>query len=723
MGGLAPKEECLLAQVYASRDYREHPLRILISGMNPCDEGFFLPIIYGMLKSFCDQYDDLREGCDWLEPIMLPETFDALDARYEFAQVDVLGISCYSWNHAYQYQLAAAVKAANPNCIVVAGGPHVEWKTADYFERYPYVDFAQPAEGEHAWRDMLRVVMAEFEGLDALKGCCINPRFGAHAYKVADPVDLAAKPSPWLTLRDFWLDYTARYAKYHLAACIETSRGCPYRCTYCDWGSKTNLRVRLIPEDIALAEIEFVVGTLKPWFMFWADANLGIVKRDVKLAERFAQCKKQSGFPLWLYYNNKNSYESNLAIAEAFRDAGLLTKYVLSLQHLDPDVLAAIGRTNLANDDIRKLVRRLYQIDYPIFTQLIAGCPGDTWEKWLGAFAELMELGVHGEYRAYPFGMFPNAPAADPDYQAKWGIRTIERPDSVAYFLLSTDELNEALSSSSYLMGASSYTSDEYERMWLCCWLIQAMHDHGLARWVAIALRAQGVASYAEFYRALFGWFFGEDGNGNPTGHTEMTRFAEPLKAHVHAWLTDPSVSFMMESPEAGGMLEPEEALCMQIMFDADYFYDCLERFVCETFGAPHDLLDYQRALMIRPDFEPVRDAIVRMPRRWVSYFAQVERDPFTLRAWPASPEEKSFEYGSYKVDTGSLQFPVKRWFERRGATRRRKAYYDQAIQHNVPGQRRAIFKKLAGEIAAENAYGVEGSAELRSAQPAIACA
>ena len=75
-----------------------------------------------------------------------------------------------------------------------------------------------------------------------------------------------------------------------------------------------------------------------------------------------------------------------------------------------------------------------------------------------------------------------------------------------------------------------------------------------------------------------------------------------------------------------------------------------------------------------------------------------VERDPFTLRPWPIAPMEHPYSYGRYIVDTDHLVFPVKAWFERRGATRKRKAYYDQASQHNVPGQRRAIFKQLAGE-------------------------
>ncbi|MBQ6453460.1 MAG: radical SAM protein, partial [Coriobacteriales bacterium] len=467
---------------------------------------------------------------------------------------------------------------------------------------------------------------------------------------------------------------------------------CPYRCSYCDWGSKTNLRVRRIPTELAKQEIRFVIEELRPWFMFWADANLGIMKRDVELAECFADCKKRAGLPMWLYYNNnKNSYESNLAIAKSFREAGLLTKYVLSVQHMDPEVLAAIGRTNLPQDQMQQLVRELYAIDYPIFTQLIAGCPQDTRERWLGAFVSLMELGVHGEYRAYPFGMFPNAPAADPEYQERWGVRVMSRPDSVAYFQQSKD-LSWALSRSQYLVGASSYSQEDYERMWLLCWLIQAMHDHGLCRLVAIALRARGDVDYATFYRELFGWFYGVDGEGRPTGHVAMERYAAPMREHVHRWLEDETAPFMMRSEQAGGLLEPEEALCLRILFDADYFYEQLGMFLRERFDVPADLAAFQRDMIMRPDFDPVVDGRVRLSQRWVRFFAAVEADPFRLPAWPG---EDSAGMRTYELDLSGLVFPVKPWFESKNQRRRKKAYYDQIVEHNVPGRRRTIFKRV----------------------------
>jgi hypothetical protein len=96
--------------------------------MNPASEGFFVPLIYGMLKSFCDQYEQLRQNYVWLDPVMIPLSLDELEKQYDFRSLDVLGLSCYQWNYAYEYELAARVKAANPSCTLIAGGPQVEWR-------------------------------------------------------------------------------------------------------------------------------------------------------------------------------------------------------------------------------------------------------------------------------------------------------------------------------------------------------------------------------------------------------------------------------------------------------------------------------------------------------------------------------------------------------------------------------------------------------------------
>ncbi|MEA4807279.1 B12-binding domain-containing radical SAM protein [Acetobacterium wieringae] len=656
-------------------------LRVLICAMNPANEGFFVPLIYGMLKSYSDQNTLLRENCHWLEPIMLPLSLIELEKAYNFSTLDVLGISCYQWNYTYQYELAQKVKAVNPDCTIIAGGPQVDWKDPDYFNKYPIIDFAVPAEGEAAFRDILLAKLQNWSTLNGIKGTLVNPELGMHGYIPALSLDLEKKPSPWLSMKDFWRRYFKKNAYYHLAAAIETSRGCPYTCSYCDWGSKTNLKVRKIPDAVAKAEIEFILGELKPWFMFWTDANLGILPRDKDLAAIFSKAKTNSGFPLWLYYNNnKNNWQTNLEIAKSFRGAGLLTKYVLSLQHLDKGVLTAIGRKNLPDDQLKKLIKELHRIDYPIFTQLITGCPGDTFEKWLDCFSELMEMGVHAEYRAYPFSLLPNSTAGSAEYQDYWSIEWIERPDFVAYYYLKDSSLNWALSSSRYVVGTSTYDREEYKKMWLLCWMIQAFHDHGITRLIAIALHKGRQMSYREFYGLLYIWFYRT---------IPMRFFSQRLIDHIDAWLTESEASFLKYNERLDGMAEPEEDLALHLMDYSDLFFRELKNLLKGI--CPDDLLDYQQNLLMKQNFSPETNAFVKLPNRWAEYFAEYEKNPFDFWGWPSDDDTKT----NYQVDVTNLNFPVRNWYEIEDNQRRWKAYYDQIIQHNVPGRQRSIFKKI----------------------------
>ena len=79
-------------------------------------------------------------------------------------------------------------------------------------------------------------------------------------------------------------------------AILETNRGCPYGCTFCDWGSATQSRIRKFDLDRVFAELEWC-ATHKVHQVFLADANFGIFERDVEIAEKVAELKLEHGYP------------------------------------------------------------------------------------------------------------------------------------------------------------------------------------------------------------------------------------------------------------------------------------------------------------------------------------------------------------------------------------------------------------------------------------------
>lgn len=646
----------------------KRPLRVLIANINPAEDGFFVPLIYGNLRSYWEHLEHAaaeQEQVDWLDPLMIPESYEEIDRRVGFSSLDVLAISVYQWNYAYQYELAKFVRAANPNCLIVAGGPHVEFQNPNFFTTYNFVDVAVTGEGEESFRQLIKAKLVGREDYSLVEGVCLNPKFGTHAFKPVARFDLAHRPSPWLALKDFWRNYFARHKKYRLAASYESSRGCPYACTFCDWGSATNSKMRLVDTETAKEEIDFLLGELKPSFVFWTDSNLGMASRDLELVTHFVENKIRHGFPRYLYYsNNKNSYERNLQIAKEFRRANLLTKYTLSLQHLDEEVIENLKRKNLPSDQIHSLVGKLEEIDYPVFVQFIVGSPGDTFEKWLSAYARLMELGVHSEYRAYPFNLLPNSPAASPAYMEKWGLRVIERADFVTYYYMKGRKLNFALSKSKYVVGSTSYTENDYIRMHLVTWMIMAFHDHGLTRLIAMYLREELEVSYQDFYRGVFEWFVETEAG---------QKYSSRLDQHIRRWLSEENSSLMIFDEAIEGYIEAEESFLLDILRATEGFYRDLEVYLATRYDLPEGLLQFQQSVLFTPDWQP--EVSLDLSPRWARYFGvETDKDDANLSIFS--------------------QFP-KPWYVETNPKMRLHAFYSQVIQHNVSGRRRTAFKMV----------------------------
>ena len=115
------------------------PLTVLISEPSVERQAPFLPYMWGVLKTASDLFDDLADQFSWLDPIYRRGLVQEMLAPYDLMTVDVLGLSCYTWNFKLQCELARAVKAENSRCLIVAGGPEPDVKNREFFRRWAAV--------------------------------------------------------------------------------------------------------------------------------------------------------------------------------------------------------------------------------------------------------------------------------------------------------------------------------------------------------------------------------------------------------------------------------------------------------------------------------------------------------------------------------------------------------------------------------------------------------
>ncbi|MEL7209350.1 MAG: B12-binding domain-containing radical SAM protein, partial [Actinomycetota bacterium] len=361
--------------------------------------------------------------------------------------------SDYVWNVAGNLALSAAVKEADPHHLTVHGGPSVPGYEADrraFLDEHPSVDVLVHGEGEITIRELLgRLAHLDPAGpLDAATACeAIAGLAGTTVRTGEGPVtgpardrieDLASVPSPFLTgVFDDLVDAGLR------RIVLETNRGCPFRCSFCDWGSATNTRIRTFPLDRVEAEIEWAAAN-RAEFVIMADANFGMLPRDEQITEWVAGHHESTGFPVRFGASMaKNPNDRFASIIERMRDAGLLMGAGLSLQTYDPGTLDNIDRRNIPRERYDGIWDAFRSIDVPMGAEFMIGLPGCTRET----FRDDLQFAVDREvsFLVHRTAVLPNAPMNDPDYRDRFGLVTDADHNLIATESYSPEDLREML--------------------------------------------------------------------------------------------------------------------------------------------------------------------------------------------------------------------------------------------------------------------------------------
>ena len=118
-------------------------------------------------------------------------------------------------------------------------------------------------------------------------------------------------------------------------------------------------------------------------YLFSADANFGILPRDLEIAKYIADKKQTTGYPQTFFVQaTKNQTERSYEVAKILYDAGLSKGVTLSMQSLDPTTLKLIKRSNISSDSYTELQRRFTQEKIITYTDLILGLPGETYKSF-----------------------------------------------------------------------------------------------------------------------------------------------------------------------------------------------------------------------------------------------------------------------------------------------------------------------------------------------------
>lgn len=359
---------------------------------------------------------------------MRPGAFDITIFKNPLALLDAIdrrppaiaAFSNYIWNKNLQLECARHLKRVAPGCITVMGGPNYHFKDPVWLERFvrahPQIDFHIEGEGEVKFYNLAACVLEHGVDLEAVKRA--NPA-GVTFVDAADghlvSNDLSA-PGAWASLDGLQLDLKAGrlmdlndipspyltgvldefLADPNYCPIVETNRGCPYECTFCNWGDMGKSRSSKFAQDRVEDELRYIAAhnvSTTP-FLYVGDANFGLFERDVAFARLLRELRDTHGYPrnVYLYYA-KNSSEKVVRIAEILKG---MTRINLSRQTQNPEVLSNIKRSNISIDTFSRLTELAKHLGVESFVELIYGLPGESKESFFAGVKAIMRQHVDG---------------------------------------------------------------------------------------------------------------------------------------------------------------------------------------------------------------------------------------------------------------------------------------------------------------------------------------
>ncbi|MGB3409635.1 MAG: radical SAM protein [Microthrixaceae bacterium] len=391
-----------------------------------------------------------------------------LDELERTGRQAIVLFSDFMWSIDHNLAVSSKVKELNPNSITVHGGPHAPKYEGDaerFFAENPHVDVLSRGEGELTVAALLAALGPNPDSsrlsdyLSEVEGITFRSGPPEHYTLVRTPdrkraTDMDEYPSPYLTGEFDEID-PARWR----SATVETNRGCPYGCTFCDWGSATNSRIRQFGHDRVFAELEWLAarGISE---VFLADANFGLFAHDVEVTEHIADLKSRYGAPSQIICSfAKNTVKNTAQIVRILVDAGICAEGSVALQTTDETTLANVERSNIKVEKYDALAEEFRRHRLPIVTDLLMGLPGATIESFKNDLQRCLDQEVTP--RMMETVLLPNSPMNAPSYKER--------------FKIETDEAN-------VLVSTISYTREDFDEMRRLRLLFRACEHYGLLR-------------------------------------------------------------------------------------------------------------------------------------------------------------------------------------------------------------------------------------------------
>lgn len=326
------------------------------------------------LRAYAEKY---REDISIAEYTINQQLDDILIDLYK-RQPDVLCFSCYIWNLTYVEELICEVKKIFPNLPIWLGGPEVSYDAKDVLIRLPEVTGVMKGEGEETFLELLEYYYGDGKKIEEIQGITYRDAEGRIVENEwRKTIDLSTVPFVYEDMEDF----------KNKIVYYESSRGCPFSCSYCLSSVDKCLRFRDL--DLVKKELQFFIDQEVP---------------QVKFVDRTFNCKHTHAMEIWKYLIEHDSgitnfhfevaadllNEEEIQLIETMRPG--LIQLEIGVQSTNEKTIHEIRRT-MKFSEVERIVKRINQKgNVHQHLDLIAGLPYEDIESFQKSFDDVYRL-------------------------------------------------------------------------------------------------------------------------------------------------------------------------------------------------------------------------------------------------------------------------------------------------------------------------------------------
>lgn len=290
---------------------------------------------------------------------------------------DVLCLSCYLWNILYVEQLITEISKVLPGMQIWLGGPEVSYNAVSVMKKYPQVTGVMCGEGEETFLELMEHWMGEGKDLSMIQGIVYRKEENCIQNEVRPVMDLSKVPFVYDHIEDF----------QNKIIYYESSRGCPFSCSYCLSSIDKCLRFRDL--ELVKKELQFFIDHEVP---------------QVKFVDRTFNCKHSHSMAIWTYLKEHDRGKTNFhfeVAADLLNEEELnliaslrpgLIQLEIGIQSTNPETITEIRR-KMNFEEVKRIVKRIQKTgNVHQHLDLIAGLPYENYERFAQSFRDVYAL-------------------------------------------------------------------------------------------------------------------------------------------------------------------------------------------------------------------------------------------------------------------------------------------------------------------------------------------